>query len=75
MIDTTEAGAGSYPSAPEIELKCYRIKVITSNEIECIVYAKNEDNAKKDALNGDWEEIENEKVKIEEILKIEEVKD
>ncbi len=73
MIDTKELGAGSYPDALEIEYKYYKMKVITSNEIECIVYAKNEDDAKKLVLNGKWDDIENEKIKVEEILNVEEV--
>ncbi len=75
MVDTTEVGAGSYPSAPETEYKCYRVKVATSNEIECIIYAQSEEDAMKGASSGEWEDIETEKIKVEEVLEIKEVKE
>lgn len=76
MIDTTEAGAGSYPSAPENDdYKCYRFAVAATVEIESYVYAKTyEEAVDKINENIDWEEIESTNiVSVDDIVKIEKV--
>lgn len=73
MLDTTELGAGSYPEAPEPDYKCYKVKVAASSEIEYIVYATDENEIEHLIMNGHYDDIESEKIKIEEILNIEEI--
>ncbi len=75
MLDTTELGAGSYPQERETEYKCFKVKVATSSEIEYIVYAINEDEVEHLIMSGNWDDIESQKTKIEEILNIEEIPD
>ncbi len=73
MLDTTELGAGSYPQAKETEYKCFKVKVSASSEIEYIVYAVDEEETERLIVNGHWDDIENQKTKIEEILNIKEI--
>ena len=77
MIDTTEAGAGSYPSAPENnEYKCYRFKAVATVFLEGYVYAKENDSIHELIESKKWEELENtEVIDVERILEIEKVDD
>ncbi len=72
-----EAGAGSYPDAPKDEYKCFKFTAVATVEIESYVYAKDYDEAiDKINFNVDWEEIENSNITtVDDILKVEEVKD
>lgn len=72
MIETRGLGAGSYPDAPDDMMKCYKVELVTTNTVECIVYAKSEDDARELAMNAKWDDIEEEKRNVEEILNIEE---
>jgi len=74
MLDTTELGAGSYPEPSEPDYKCYKVKVAVSSEIEYIIYACDENEAKRLIMNGYWDDVDTEKKKIEEILNIKEIK-
>ena len=47
MIDTTEAGGGSYPTPPETEEKLYAFTLECSATVERTIWAKNYDDALK----------------------------
>lgn len=75
-VKTQEAGAGSYPEPPEEKIKCYQFDF---NATICgygIVYAKNEDEARELAENGDYSDImDTYNLSIEEITNLREVTD
>lgn len=78
MIDTQEAGAGSYPDVPKNnEYKCYRFTVTATVEIDSYVYAKGYEEAlDKINKNIDREEIESSNiVSVDDVTKVEEVKE
>lgn len=73
MIDTTEAGGGSYPSPEEEKMKCYQFAFNATISGYGIVYAEDELSASLKAEQGDYEDIlDTWGMKIEEITKIEE---
>lgn len=75
-IDTIEAGAGSYPSAPEDKEKCYEFKAVALCEIEGYVYAGNYDKAEELIKNNYFDERYIENIKqVEEVAKLVEVKE
>lgn len=73
MIDTAEAGAGSYPDAPENKEKCYSFKIVALCELEGYVYAENYDKAEELIMNSNTDERYLENIKeVEEITEIKE---
>ena len=73
MIDTTEAGGGSYPSPEEEKLKCYQFAFNATISGYGIVYAEDEQKALIEAQQGNYDDIlDTWGMKIEEITKIEE---
>ena len=73
MIDTTEAGGGSYPSPEEEKMKCYQFEFNATISGYGIVYAEDEYSASLKAEQGDYDDIlDTWGMKIEEITKIEE---
>lgn len=72
MIDTTEAGGGSYPS-PEEKMKCYQFEFNATISGYGIVYAEDEQKALIEAQQGNYDDIlDTLNMNIEEITKIEE---
>lgn len=47
VIDTVEAGAGSYPNPPENKLKCYQFEFNAEISGYGLVYAENEEQAEE----------------------------
>lgn len=76
MIDTTEAGAGSYPSAPEDTRKQYEFELYATVKITGIVLAETEKEAEEFIERKEWDEITQQKIdEIEWIKDIKEVKE
>lgn len=73
MIDTTEAGAGSYPEAPEDKEKCYEFTADMSFKAKITVYAESEEQARELVEKGEESDMEMFDVKIEDILEVREV--
>ena len=74
MIDTTEAGAGSYPDAPDDTSKCYEIETEISAKMKVVIYAENEEKAEEYAEQGKNDDINDiYDIKIENILEMKEV--
>lgn len=57
MIDTVEAGAGSYPEPDESQYKDYEFEFIGSYKGYGIVQAKDEESARELIMNGDYDDI------------------
>lgn len=73
MLDTTEAGGGSYPEAPEPKEKCYQFDFIATIKGYGIVYAESETEAKEKIDNNDYDEImDTFDMEIQEVTRIEE---
>lgn len=74
MIDTVEAGAGSYPDAPENKNKEYQFEFEASIKGYGYVYAKSEEEAKELIQSGKENEIvETYDMKLENITEIKEI--
>ena len=73
MPGTLEAGAGSYPEAPEDKEKCYELTADVSFKAKITVYAESEEQARELAENGKESDIEMYNVKIEDILEVKEI--
>ena len=68
MIDTTEAGGGSYPTPPETEEKLYAFTLECSATVERTIWAKNYDDALKQIEDEDYEDEAIISMNIEEII-------
>lgn len=71
-MDTTGLGAGSYPEPLESETKCYKFNFTGSARGTGYVYAKNKAEAFERINNGEYEELENDEISIEDISNVEE---
>ena len=58
MIDTREAGAGSYPEPPESKEICFNFVIETIEELKGYVWAKDIAEAHQLILDKKWEEID-----------------
>ena len=58
MIDTREAGAGSYPEPPESKEICFNFTIEVREELKGYVYAKDIAEAHQLILEQKWEEID-----------------
>lgn len=75
MIDTKGLGAGSYPDAPEDDIKEFEIETEISAKMKVIVYAKNLEEAREYAEEGKNDDINDiYDIKIENIIETKEVK-
>lgn len=68
MIDTTEAGGGSYPEPPEPKEKCYTFRCDCSVIGEISIYADNLEKAEDMLKAGEWNDGDFYEYKIEDIL-------
>lgn len=72
IIDTTEAGGGSYPS-PDEEERCFVFDFEASTRGYGIVYARTQEEAEAKVREGDYDDIiETYGLQIEDVTKIEE---
>lgn len=67
MIDTTEAGAGSYPEPPEPKNKTFIITCSCSTKTNFGVDAENYEQAKEKLFNSEYDYIEFESFTIEDV--------
>lgn len=75
MINTQDAGAGSYPDTPEIDIKIFEIETEISAKMKIVVYAKTEEEAIEFAEKGKNDDINDiYDIKIENIIETKEVK-
>lgn len=76
MIDIKVLGAGSYPDAPEDDIKEFEIETEISAKMKIVIYAKNEEEAKEFAEQGKNDDINDVyDIKIENIIEVKEVKE
>lgn len=71
MIDTMEAGGGSYPNPPEPKLNYYTFTCDCIVKARISISAENLEQAEEYIKNGDYEECEYDEPVIEEILSYE----
>lgn len=67
MIDTTEAGAGSYPTPPEPKNKTFIITCSCSTTTSFGINAESYEEAKEKLFNSEYDYIEFEDFTIEDI--------
>lgn len=73
-METRGLGAGSYPEPPESKEKEFHFDFVASIGGYGVVYAKNEEEARKLASNNEYDDIiDTWGLTVEEVIKIQEV--
>lgn len=70
MIDTIEAGAGSYPEPPEPKEKLYTVNCNCTCNVDISIYAKNAEEAEQLIMQGEISDYNILRLDIEEVADI-----